>query len=383
MCGPLKMPIYGIEQIKQREKTLKSAKMFQRERFCFQSGISQCDKKDEIDIDNNMLICGDNLEVMKRLYEQYGSFIDLIYIDPPFCSNRNYDMTAPGAKSSKGFEDKWGDGLKTYLPWLMERIQWMHRLLKETGSIFVHVDWRASHYLRIEMDKLFSVDGFRTEICWRRGKGASRTDCSQFQRNHDSIIWFSKGDSWTYERIFKPYSDKTLEMYRHDDNDGRGKYRLQELRTYGDDTIKKLEKEGRIYTANSGKKSLKQYFDDKTGVAIDSIWEDIGGMAHGAGNEKTGYPTQKPEALLERIIKSSTVAKDVVCDFFSGSGTTISVAQKLGRRWIGVDQNPQAIEVAADRIRQISKQKDKPIGIAIPDFPKATSVGFVIYDTKE
>jgi DNA modification methylase len=321
--------------------------------------------------DQNRLIWGDNLAVMRSMPDEC---IDLIYIDPPFFSGRNYNCIFGDDDEVRSFSDIWDGGLPTYLAWLNARLWEMKRLLKPTGSIFVHLDWHASHYVKCELDKIFGYDNFRNEICWRRGKGASRTDGSQFQRNHDVIIWFSKTNRCKYQRAFKPYNDNTLAMYRYNDNDGRGQYRLQELRTYSSDTIKKMEKEGRIYTAKNGKKSLKQYLKDKTGVAIDSIWEDIGGMAHGGGNEKIGYPTQKPEKLIERILTSCSNLGETIADFFTGGGTTCSVAEKLGRRWIGCDISRIAISICRDRVAAIYDEKNKAGIAAVNKKPKYSFV---------
>jgi len=287
--------------------------------------------------DNNMLICGDNLEVMKRLYEQHGSFIDLIYIDPPFYSNANYGVKGSGFE----FSDKYSH-INAYITYLIERIKWMHKVLKDTGSIFVHLDWHAAHYIKVEMDKIFGYDNFLNEIVWcYKSGGASK---NYFSQKHDLIYFYSKTKEYTFNPIKEKsymgedYNTGNKNVTLFDDGDGKGKYTL-------------------VYPKD---------------------WWEIGMLAT-SSKERTGYPTQKSELLVEKIIKYTTNENNLVADFFSGSGTTITVAQKLGRRWIGVDQNPQAIEVASDRIRQISKQKEKVIGIAIPDFAVAMSRGFTKY----
>lgn len=312
----------------------------------------------------NRLFFGDNLHVMRQLPSKS---IDLIYIDPPFFSGRNYNVIFGDKNEVRSFSDIWEGGMPGYLIWLNARLYEMKRLLKDTGSVFVHLDWHASHYVKVEMDKIFGVDRFRTEIIWRRGKGATRTASAQFPRNHDSILWYSKSDEWKYQRIFKPYAENTLAMFKYDDGDGRGRYRLQELRTYGEETIARFERDNRIASSSTGRRYLKQYLSEKEGVAVDSVWEDIGGMAHGANAEVIGYPTQKPEALLERIITACSSEGDTVADFFAGGGTTIAVAQRLNRRWIGCDQSRIAVAITADRItRMVEEQVGKLF--PVPDF---------------
>jgi len=304
---------------------------------------------------DNILICGDNLETMKKLYEEHGSFIDLIYIDPPFCSNRNYGI------DKKGFEDKWNGGLKTYLPWLMERIQWMHKLLKDTGSIFVHLDWHAAHYVKVEMDKIFGYDNFLNDIIWHYDGPQSPSNL-KFANKHDIILRYSATKA---TRAYELYGFEKIHQsdahYQIDDK-GRWFYHLPKG-DYSEESIKKLDQAGRIYTTRNGKVRIK-YFVEKKGEffyrqkKLADVWNDVTPISiKSTDPEKLGYPTQKPEKLLERIILSSSNENGVVADFFSGSGTTIAVAQKLGRRWIGVDQNPQAIEIATKRLDQITKEK--------------------------
>jgi DNA modification methylase len=337
--GPLGLPIFGIEEIEEREKILRAATLVEVEKFEFNGTPSDTPMSESFD--HNMLICGDNLEVMKRLYEQYGSFIDLIYIDPPFCSNRDYEYRA---QEKSGYCDKWRDGLTTFVPWLIERIIWMQKLLKEEGTFFVNLDHHAAHYVKVELDKVFGGNNFRNEVVWHFAS-MSRTN-TDFPRKHQNIFRYVKSSKFTFncDDLRVPYAESTV---------SRGQYGGAGFDASGCDGG---------YLNESGK-------------IPDTVWD----IPHIKGKEHTKYDNQKPEKLIERIVRACSNSDNVIADFFVGSGTTPSVAQKLGRRWIGVDQNPQAIEVAADRIRQISKQKDKPIGIAIPDFPKATSRGFRKY----
>ena len=304
---------------------------------------------------------GDNLDILRGLNSET---VDLIYLDPPFNSNKNYSAPIGSKAAGAAFKDTWtlsdldtawvgmiaerhpgmyrvieaagaahSDGMKAYLCMMGVRLREMHRVIAPTGSIYLHCD-PASHYLKLLMDAVFGRTMYRNEIAWRRGKGATRTLSSQFPRNHDYILWYSKTDNCTYQRLFKPYADKTLAMYRYDDNDGRGIYRHQELRTYGEETRQRFRQEGKIAQSSTGREVLKQYLSDKPGVAIDAIWDDIGGMAHGAAKEHIGYPTQKPLALLNRILQASTKPGDVVLDPFCGCATAcVAAATCNGSGW--------------------------------------------------
>ena len=322
---------------------------------------------------------GDNLDILRGINSET---VDLIYLDPPFNSNRTYSAPIGSKAAGAAFKDSWtlddldvawlgliadqhpamyrvidaagvahSDGMKSYLCMMGVRLLEMRRVLAPVGSIYLHCDPTASHYLKLLMDAVFGRTSYRNEIAWRRGKGATRTLSSQFPRNHDYILWYSKTDNWTYQRQLKPYADKTLAMYRHDDGDGRGPYRHQELRTYGDETRKRFRQEGKIAKSSTGREVLKQHLSDKQGVAIDAIWDDIGGMAHGAAREHTGYPTQKPLALLNRIIEASSNPGDVVLDPFCGCATACVAADNMQREWLGIDISPKAVELVHMRLR--------------------------------
>lgn len=295
---------------------------------------------EEIKIDkmHNLLLLGDNLAVLQYLYENgYKSAIDLIYVDVPFNTGRK-DFV---------YNDSW-KSINDYLDFLRPRLFWMRELLSDRGSIYVHLDWRVGHYVKILMDEIFGKENFKNEIAWRRGNANTNTNSNQYSRNNDTILFYSKASDNLFKRQLKPYAKSTLKMYKYDDHDGRGKYRLQELRDYSMESRDNLRRDNRIYTLN-GKEYLKQYLSDKEGTALDCIWEDIPSL-QGSSSERLGYDTQKPEALLERIIKASSNENSIVADFFAGSGTTGAVAEKLGRRWIMCDNNPKAIETIKKRI---------------------------------
>ena len=301
----------------------------------------------------NRLIYGDNLLVMQALLagDEKTSLpslrgkVDLVYIDPPFDSKADYrtKIHLPGSDINQkptvieqfAYSDTWKDGTASYLRMICPRLILLRELLADTGSIYVHLDWHVGHYVKILMDEIFGKENFRNEIVWRRSNASSNSAGSQFVRNHDVILFYAFSGKHSFRKMFRPYSDNTLKMYKFDDNDGRGKYRLQELRDYSESSIEIMRSKNKIAEMN-GKRYLKQFLTDKEGVAVDSIWEDIPSL-QGSGYERLNYATQKPEALLERIIKASSNEGDLVLDVFGGSGTTAAVAEKLGRRWISAD----------------------------------------------
>lgn len=284
----------------------------------------------------NQVTQGDCLDVMN---DTPDNSIDLIYIDPPFDSKRNYMI---GDKVA--FTDKWDGG---YLDMLRTRLTKMREILSEKGSIYVHLDWHVSHYVKVMMDEIFGRNNFRNEIAWRRGNANTDTSSNQYSRNNDYILFYSKGGYCTFNRQFKPYSENTLKMYKYKDD--KGVYRRQELRNYTEKSREAFKDAGKLIE-DKGKQYLKQYLSDKDGVSLDSIWEDIPSL-QGNGKERLNYPTQKPEKLLERIIKVSSNEGDIVADFFGGSGTTAFVAQKLGRKFITTDIGDDACEIMKKRLK--------------------------------
>ena len=262
----------------------------------------------------NKLILGDNLEILKTFPDEC---IDLIYLDPPFFSNRNYEVIWGDAGEIRSFQDRWSGGMDHYVGWLYERVGQMYRVLKNTGSIFLHCDWHADAYIRVYiLDKIFSVNNFQNSIiwCYRQG-GRSKNN---FGQKHDTIFWYSKSNKkWTFN------SDPIRIPY-----EGTGGYQTSGKGV----TIK-----GKTYKPNELGK-------------IPEDWWDIPALPPMSG-ERIGYPTQKPEGLLERIIKCGSNEGDVILDPFMGGGTTIAVADKLNRKWLGVDQSPMAVKVTEFRLQ--------------------------------
>lgn len=255
----------------------------------------------------NQLICGDNLEILPTIP---SDSIDLIYIDPPFFSNRNYEVIWDDEAEIRSFKDRWEGGMEVYIDWMKQRVMELHRVLKPTGSMYLHCDWHAGHYLKVMMDGVFGYNNFQNEFIWYySGGGASK---ERWARKHDVILFYTKSKKWTFN------ADTV-----------RTSYKWTEGQKRADGSERNLEK----------------------GKLPDDVWEHHGVMPWGA--EKVGYPTQKPEALLDRIIKASSNKGDIVLDAFCGCGTAMAVAHKLGRRWIGIDISPTAISLIKRRLSKL------------------------------
>ena len=270
----------------------------------------------------NQLILGDNLEVLRTMPSET---IDLIYIDPPFFSGRTYNVIWGDTNEVRTFYDIWEGGIDSYLIWLNARLWEMRRVLKKTGSIYVHCDWHASHYIKSEMDKIFGYENFRNEIVWAYSIGGKSQ--KTFGRKHDVILFYSKTEDYYFDPKGASVARKPkTHMKAGIDESGR---QFQEKRD---------AKTGKIY----------RYYVDEGKIAED-YWIDIETLNR-EDAERIGYPTQKPGALLERIIKASSNEGDIVADFFCGGGTTLAVAMKLKRRFIGCDSSRVAVAVTLDRL---------------------------------
>ena len=264
----------------------------------------------------NVLYYGDNLEVMHNHIPDDA--IDLIYIDPPFFSSKAYEVIYGDTKEKRMFEDRWKGDVYHFVSWMEPRLAQMHRVLKPTGTIYVHLDWHAVHYIKIAMDKIFGYENFQNEVIWHyRGGGVSKR---RYGRRHDTILFYTKGKSWKFnpDSIRVPYSKDTLE---------RLKYKARAFRG------------GKIYDT---------YEAHPAGKHPDDVLEMQPIMP--SAKERLGYPTQKPERLLKHIIEASSDPGDIVADFFCGCGTTLAVAQLLGRKWIGCDVSPTALRVVKQRL---------------------------------
>jgi DNA modification methylase len=269
----------------------------------------------------NQLILGDNLEILKSLE---SDSIDLIYLDPPFFSNRNYEVIWGDAGEIRSFQDRWSGGIDHYIAWLKERVLEMHRLLKPTGSLFLHCDWHANAHIRVYiLDKVFGEQNFRNEIVWCYKKWAVAE--KSFSKNHDNILFYSKSSEYKYNQLLQERAESTLKRF------GNNK-----IVSGFDDKGNRLPSQ----TLNEKSKGVKMY-----------DWWEIPIIAP-SGKERIGYPTQKPEALLERIILCASNEGDTVLDPFVGGGTTVAVADRLKRQWLGIDQSVQAIKVSEMRLQK-------------------------------
>lgn len=302
----------------------------------------------------NKLIQGDCLEVMR---EMDSESIDLIYLDPPFFSNRNYEVIWGDKGEIRSFEDRWSGGIEHYIGWLKERVIEMHRILKKTGSIYLHCDWHADAYIRVfVLDKVFGENNYLNTISWGYDTGATPKG-KKLLRKHDSIFWYAKESSVSlvYElkcKHFIPSDD--LKRYKSD-KDGR-LWRDNPVGDYSEDNIKKMESEGKIFYTKNKKPRIKVFLEKENEKyfkfkKLSDFWNDIDSL-NSNSSERIGYPTQKPELLLERIIKIASNEDDIVLDPFVGGGTTVAVADKLNRKWIGIDQSVQAIKVSEMRLKK-------------------------------
>ena len=347
----------------------------------------------------NLVIRGECVSACAYLKEK-GILVDLVYIDPPFASGADYSKTvyirqnpklAKALKQAeeeleiedlKSFEEKmYGDvwNKEKYLNWMYENLCAIKSVMSETASIYVHLDYHIGHYVKILMDEIFGEDNFRNEIIWKRT--GAHNDAGKYGIVHDSIFWYSKSDEYYFQNIFIDLTEEHKSTRFKNIEEGTGRkfyagpitapgsgptrmFRGKELAppngrhwSYSQKNIDELEEQGRIYYSSTGIPYLKEYEDEYTekGRAVQSIWDDI--LPSKTGGELVDYATQKPEALLERIIKASSDESMLVADFFGGSGVTAAVANKLNRRFIHCDVGINSIQTVRDRL---IAQKETP-----------------------
>lgn len=329
----------------------------------------------------NKLIWGDNKLIlsslkngpMRKEIEAQGG-LRLIYIDPPFDVGADFSMDIeigdggdaesftkkPSVIEEIAYRDTWGKGADSFIAMIYERLKLMHELLAEDGSIYVHCDWRLSAHIRLILDEIFGIDNFQNEIVWKRGtmKGAKAVG-KQMGRNHDTIFWYAKSEKAKYRTQYIEYSDKYVkDFFKYSDE--KGIYRIQPVGTRSDKSLEVFRKDGRL-VENGGKiQGIKFYLNEMPGVALDDFWYDITDLGTATVSEENlQYPTQKPEKLIERIIKSSTDEGDLIADFFCGSGTTLATAEKLGRKWIGTDLGKFGIHTSRKRMVGVQRELKK------------------------
>ncbi len=358
-------------------------------------------------ITENTLFYGDNLPILREYVADAS--VDLVYLDPPFNSNRTYNVLfkpESGAEAEAqiaAFEDTWHwnraaertyreiiqnapphvsqlidalhgfigpSQMMAYLVMMAARLVELHRVLKPTGSLYLHCDPTASHYLKIVLDTIFGVENFRNEIIWKRQ--SAHSDSRGYGSVHDTLLFYVKSSAFKWNESFQPYDPEYVEKYyRYVDESGRrfmsGDLGAAGLQGGGYDydwkgirrvwrvpyqTMVRLEEEGHIFYTKNGIPRRKRYLDEAKGMPVQDVWDDLESLRSWHA-ERLGYPTQKPLALLERIISASSNPGDVVLDPFCGCGTTIAAAQKLGRRWIGIDITHLSIALQKYRLTQM------------------------------
>lgn len=322
----------------------------------------------------NMLIFGDNLMALKSLYEDqrgpnhYGTRnrIKLVYIDPPFATKQDFMKDREKAYRDKVFGAQ-------FIEFLRKRLILLREVLADDGSIYVHLDTKKIHYIKTILDEIFGEENFRNEIIWKRQ--SAHNDSNQCGAIHDSILFYTKGSmciwnevltqpSSDYEQFFDQVESKSGRRYARGDLSAGGlsgggyEYEYKGIKHIWRcplSTMAKLDEEGRLHWPKKGVPRLKRYQDEFEGVPLQDLWLDLR-VIHNQSNERVGYPTQKPETLAERIIKASSNENDIVLDAFAGSGTTLAVAEKLGRRWIGMDCGKLALYTIQKRLLNLNNQ---------------------------
>lgn len=344
------------------------------------------DGNEEVTFDagwSNKLIWGDNLLVMGSLLKNFAGKIDLIYIDPPFATGTDFSFVtevgdsgedlhrAQSVIEEKAYRDTWGMGLSSYLDMIHNRFVLMHDLLSDSGSIFVHLDETVMHYVKVVLDEVFGEQGFRNDIICR--STFSHGDANQFGSVHQNVLFYSKSQRYKFNPIYVPYEPEYIEKYyRYKDPDGRrwlscsltgagasgGQFKWRGVSpppgrhwAYTVDKLEELDSSGRVYWTKNGIPRLKQYLDEMQGMPAPDVWWDKECQPLLTWtDEAVSYATQKPESLLRRIINATTSKGDLVADFFCGSGTSVTVAEKLQRRWIACDLGRWAIHVTRKRL---------------------------------
>lgn len=323
--------------------------------------------------DGNILMRGECLSACAYLKEK-GITVDLVYIDPPFASGADYAKkvyvrrnpkvaeaisqaeSELDVEEMKAFEEKmYGDvwDKERYLNWMYENLMAIKSVMSDNASIYVHLDWHIVHYVKILMDEIFGEDNFINDVTWKRQTSSGFKGKNAMGKNHENILIYSNEDDFVYNTEYIPYSEEYIKQRFTHSEIVDGKERLFKDAFLGTatskQTIEALKKENKIYYTETGGMRLKVYLDEAPGIPLDDIWTDISAV-NSQADERVDYATQKPEALLERIIKASSNEGMVVADFFGGSGVTAAVAHKLGRRFIHNDIGINSIQTTRDRL---------------------------------
>jgi DNA modification methylase len=337
-------------------------------------------------LETGVVYCDDNLH---RLPLLPSDSVDLIYLDPPFFSNRYYEVIWGDEAEVRSFGDRWEGGIQHYVAWMKDRVLEMWRVLKPMGSIYLHCDWHASHYLKVMMDEVFGSERFRNEIVWKRTSAHGNASAT-FGNVTDSILSYSRGEKPVWNQVYVPHSDKQLAKYSYRDPDGRRWQSVHQRNpavrpnlqfpftasngiTYHPHPngwscdltrLQRYDRENRLHfpAKPGGTLRLKLYLDESAGTLVSNLWDDIPPL-NSQARERLGYPTQKPEALLERLIQVSSNPGDVILDPFAGCGTTSVVAHRLRRKCIGIDISPTACSLMKRRLAKVGALDVKVIGM--------------------
>lgn len=365
-----------------------------------------------------LLFHGDNKDVLAHLLANgFRGKVKLIYIDPPFDSGADYVRKVQlrgtgGSTKIEGEDYTLGEQIQytdiwandNYLQFMYERLLLLKEFLSEDGSIYLHCDSKRNYLLRALMDEAFGADNFRGEIIWKRT--SAHSDSAAYGQIHDTILYYGKSKAVTWNEPRTEYEEWYIDRYyRYKDADGR-RFKSGDLSAYGlsgggyeyswkgrkglwrcpEKTMRQLDDSGKLYYTENGVPRLKQYLDEMNGIPVQSIWDDVLPIVSWS-SEAESYPTQKPETLLDRIIGASSNPGDVVLDCFLGSGSTVSAAQKLGRRWIGCDINKGAIQTTAKRLHAVMREQAEAAGrqkqgrLAVDEAapPKPAQLGFTTW----
>ncbi|MEK7440792.1 MAG: site-specific DNA-methyltransferase, partial [Chloroflexota bacterium] len=396
------LPFQVIEQVDEprSEATKKKYPLFEA------AGIYLDSRGRQLKGWTNKLIWGDNKLILSSLknghireeIEKAGG-IKLIYIDPPFDVGADFSMDIeigdpstvsgqaetftkkPGVLEELAYRDTWGKGADSFIAMIYERLVLMRDLLAEDGSIYVHCDWRVNSYIRLLLDEIFGKNTYKNEICWKRktGRGETNSKSNKYGTGFDNLLFYSKSEGNIFNTIYGESDPEYIEeFFKHIDGNGR-RYAIDNLASPSPrpnlmyeyngykppktgwaislQKMKEWDKQGKLYFPEdkNGRIRRKRYLDELPGSPVSSLWIDVKPIASQSA-ERHDYPTQKPEALLERVIKASSNENDIVADFFCGSGTTLAVAEKLGRKWIGTDLGKFAIHTTRKRMIGIQRQ---------------------------
>lgn len=331
----------------------------------------------------NKLFWADNKKVLAHLLKNYREKIDLIYLDPPFGSNTEYKKSIKLKNSElksnytliekKQYDDIWKQ--EDYFQFVYERLQLMRELLSEKGNIFLHLDWRMDSYIRVILDEIFGRDNFVNRITWK-STNSPKVQSKGLGNQQNSIFWYAKNKEYmTWNQVYKPPTEEYKSRFSHNDQDGRGPYQtvplvargvqntpgrksfefkgVEDKWLYSKEKLQEWWDDNRIYTTRNGNYRKKVYLKDCQGSPVSNIWVDSGVSPL----QSEGYPTQKPESLLKRIVELGSNEGDLIADFFCGSGTTVVAAERLNRRWIGADINKEAIQTTRNRILTLEQSQ--------------------------